>query len=35
MFGRIVIDYYGAPTPLTQMATINIPEAQDGGHQAV
>ncbi len=28
MFGRIVIDYYGAPTPLTQMATINIPEAR-------
>ena len=25
MFGRIVIDYYGAPTPLTQMASINIP----------
>ncbi len=28
MFGRIVIDYYGAPTPLTQMASINIPEAR-------
>ena len=28
MFGRIVLDYYGAPTPLTQMATINIPEAR-------
>ena len=28
MFGRIAIDYYGAPTPLTQMATINIPEAR-------
>ncbi len=28
MFGRIVIEYYGAPTPLTQMATINIPEAR-------
>ena len=35
MFGRIVIDYYGAPTPLPQMATINIPEAADGGHQAL
>ena len=22
MFGRVVIDYYGAPTPLTQMADI-------------
>ena len=26
MFARIVIDYYGAPTPLTQMASIAIPE---------
>jgi len=28
MFGRIQIDYYGAPTPITQMATINVPEAR-------
>ncbi|TKV60550.1 ribosome recycling factor [Nakamurella flava] len=28
MFGRVSIDYYGAPTPLTQMATITIPEAR-------
>jgi ribosome recycling factor len=28
MFGRIIIDYYGAPTPLTQMASINVPEAR-------
>ena len=26
MFGRIVIDYYGAPTPLPQMASIAVPE---------
>jgi ribosome recycling factor len=26
MFSRIVIDYYGSPTPLPQMATIAIPE---------
>ena len=26
MFARIVIDYYGAPTPLPQMASIAIPE---------
>jgi ribosome recycling factor len=26
MFARIVIDYYGAPTPLPQMAAIAIPE---------
>jgi len=28
MFGRIQVDYYGAPTPITQMAAINIPEAR-------
>jgi ribosome recycling factor len=26
MFSRLIIDYYGSPTPLPQMATINIPE---------
>jgi ribosome recycling factor len=26
MFGRIVVDYYGVPTPVPQMASINIPE---------
>src|SRR6185295_1437319 len=26
MFSKIVIDYYGTPTPLTQMASIAIPE---------
>ncbi len=26
MFARIVVDYYGAPTPVTQMASIAIPE---------
>src|SRR5215831_14924741 len=26
MFSRIMIDYYGTPTPLTQMASIGIPE---------
>ena len=25
---RIVVDYYGAPTPLTQMASITVPEAR-------
>ncbi|MEO5833441.1 MAG: ribosome recycling factor [Nakamurella sp.] len=28
MFARIQIDYYGAPTPLTQMAQITVPEAR-------
>jgi ribosome recycling factor len=28
MFARVLIDYYGAPTPLPQMATITIPEAR-------
>lgn len=26
MFSKILIDYYGSPTPLTQMASIGIPE---------
>jgi ribosome recycling factor len=26
MFSKIVIDYYGTPTPLTQMASIAVPE---------
>jgi ribosome recycling factor len=26
MFSKIMIDYYGTPTPLTQMASIAIPE---------
>jgi ribosome recycling factor len=26
MFSKILIDYYGTPTPLTQMASIAIPE---------
>src|SRR6476619_5535509 len=25
-FARLVVDYYGAPTPITQMATVSIPE---------
>lgn len=28
MFSRIVIEYYGAPTPLNQLASVNIPEAR-------
>lgn len=28
MFAKIVIDYYGASTPLPQLASINIPEAR-------
>jgi len=26
MFARIHVDYYGSPTPLTQMASIAVPE---------
>jgi len=26
MFAKIMIDYYGAPTPVTQMASVGIPE---------
>lgn len=28
MFSRIVVDYYGAPTPIPQLASITIPEAR-------
>src|SRR3954451_24419212 len=28
LLDRIVVDYYGAPTPLKQLATINVPEAR-------
>ena len=28
MFSRIVVDYYGAPTPLNQLAGVNVPEAR-------
>ncbi|MEO7124738.1 MAG: ribosome recycling factor [Nakamurella sp.] len=27
-FSRIMVDYYGSPTPLAQMATVSIPEAR-------
>ena len=26
MFNRIVVDYYGAPTPITQLSGISVPE---------
>src|ERR671929_1033872 len=28
MFSRITIDYYGTNTPITQLASINVPEAR-------
>lgn len=28
MFNRIVVDYYGSPTPVTQIASITVPEAR-------
>ncbi|MGL1892122.1 MAG: ribosome recycling factor [Spirochaetaceae bacterium] len=28
IFDKIKVDYYGAPTPLNQLATISIPEAR-------
>ena len=27
-FARLMVDYYGAPTPIPQMASVNIPEAR-------
>lgn len=28
MFARILVDYYGSPTPLQQLATFQVPEAR-------
>ena len=28
MFSKIMVDYYGAPTPLLQLATLQVPEAR-------
>lgn len=28
MFSGVVVDYYGSPTPLNQLASINVPEAR-------
>jgi ribosome recycling factor len=28
MFSRVVVDYYGAMTPINQLASINVPEAR-------
>lgn len=28
MFSKIMVDYYGAPTPLQQLASFNIPDAR-------
>ena len=28
MLGTVVVDYYGTPTPLTQVATVNTPDAR-------
>ncbi len=28
MFSRVVVDYYGTPTPITQMSSVNVPEAR-------
>ena len=35
MFARIVVDYYGAMTPLNQLAIDQHPRGPDGDHQAV
>ena len=28
MFARVVVDYYGSMTPITQLSSINVPEAR-------
>ena len=30
MFNKILVDYYGAPTPVHQLASFHVPEAADG-----
>jgi ribosome recycling factor len=35
MFSRVNIDYYGSMTPITQLASINVPGGADGRDQAL
>lgn len=28
MFNKVMVDYYGSPTPITQLASIQVPEAR-------
>ena len=28
MFAKIMVEYYGTPTPLSQLATVQVPEAR-------
>ena len=28
MFAKVMVDYYGAPTPLQQLASFTVPEAR-------
>ena len=28
MFSKLMVDYYGSPTPLQQLATFQVPEAR-------
>ena len=35
MFNKILVDYYGSPTPLQQLATFQVPEAAGGADQPV
>ena len=35
MFSRVNIDYYGSSTPITQLSSINVPEAAARRDQAV
>jgi len=28
LFQKVLVDYYGAPTPLAQLASLNVPEAR-------
>ena len=35
MFTKILVDYYGAPTPLNQLASFHVAEAADAHAHAV
>ena len=32
---KVMVDYYGVPTPVNQMAAISVPEAQNVGDPAL
>jgi ribosome recycling factor len=35
LLDKVLVDYYGTPTPIAQMAAINIPEATTDHHSTM